>query len=58
MLDYNRHHPAALRTLAGILGYRTDGSKTDVRFFAWVIPIVALTPVTKDVLTSTKAGKD
>lgn len=42
LLDYNRRHPAALRTLAGILGYRTDGSEADVRFFASVIPLVAL----------------
>lgn len=45
MLDYNHRHPAALRTLASILGYRTDGSESDVRFFAGVIPIVALTPL-------------
>lgn len=44
MLEYNRQHPALLRSLAGILGYRTDGSEADVRFFASVIPIVALTP--------------
>jgi deazaflavin-dependent oxidoreductase (nitroreductase family) len=42
MLDYNHRHPSALRTLAGILGYRTDGSEEDVRFLAGVIPIVAL----------------
>ncbi|MBN1426981.1 MAG: nitroreductase family deazaflavin-dependent oxidoreductase [Anaerolineae bacterium] len=45
MLDYNRHHPAALRTLSGILGYQTNGSEADVRFLASVIPLVALTPV-------------
>lgn len=44
MLDYTHRHPAALRNLAGILGYRTDGSDADARFFAEVIPIVALTP--------------
>jgi deazaflavin-dependent oxidoreductase (nitroreductase family) len=44
MLDYNRRHPAALRTLAGILGYRTDGSEADVRYLAGIIPIVKLTP--------------
>ena len=48
MLDYNRRHPAALRTLSGILGYRTDGSEADVHFFASVIPIVALTPQNKE----------
>ncbi len=47
LLDYNRRHPTALRTLAGILGYRTDGSEADVRFFASVIPIVAFTPQAK-----------
>jgi deazaflavin-dependent oxidoreductase (nitroreductase family) len=44
MLDYNRRHPTALRNLASILGYRTDGSEADVRFLAGVIPMVALTP--------------
>ncbi len=44
LLAYNHHHPALLRSLAGILGYRTDGSEADVRFFAGVIPLVALTP--------------
>ncbi len=44
MLEYNRRHPALLRNLAGILGYRTDGSEADARFFAGVIPMVTLTP--------------
>jgi deazaflavin-dependent oxidoreductase (nitroreductase family) len=48
MLDYNRHHPATLRTLAGILGYRSDGSEADVRFLAGVIPILALVPLDRD----------
>jgi deazaflavin-dependent oxidoreductase (nitroreductase family) len=42
MLDYSRRHPATLRTLAGLLGYRSDGSEADVRFLAGVIPILAL----------------
>lgn len=42
LLDYNRRHPAALRTLSGILGYHTDGSEADVRFLAGVVPIIAL----------------
>ena len=46
MLDYNRRHSALMRTLAGILGYRTDGSEADVRFFADVIPILAFVPIT------------
>ena len=45
MLDYNRHHPSILRNLAGLLGYRTDGSEADVRFFATILPIVAFTPL-------------
>jgi deazaflavin-dependent oxidoreductase (nitroreductase family) len=48
MLDYNRRHPAALRTLAGLLGYRSDGSEADVRFLAGVIPILALMPLDRD----------
>lgn len=48
MLDYNHRHPAALRTLAGILGYRTDGSEAEVRFFASVIPIVVLTQLDEE----------
>jgi len=44
MLDYNRRHPTALRTLAGILGYRTDGSEADVRTLSGLIPILALIP--------------
>jgi deazaflavin-dependent oxidoreductase (nitroreductase family) len=48
MLDYNRRYPATLRTLAGILGYRTDGSEADVRFLAGLIPIVAFMPLVKE----------
>jgi len=44
MLDYNRRHPVALRTLSGILGYKSDGSEADVRFLATVIPIMVFRP--------------
>jgi len=44
MLEYNRRHPTALRTLAGILGYRTDGSEADVRYLSGVIPLLVFTP--------------
>lgn len=44
LLDYNRRHPALLRNLSWILGYRTDGSEADIRFFATVIPLVAFHP--------------
>ena len=41
ILDYKFRHPAALKTLAGILGYKSDGSDVDVKFLATVIPILA-----------------
>jgi deazaflavin-dependent oxidoreductase (nitroreductase family) len=50
MLDYNLRHPAALRSQAGILGYRTDGSEADMRFLAGIIPIVALIPLPEGTL--------
>ena len=45
MLDYNHRHPIALRTLSGILGYKSDGSEADIRFLAKVIPIMAFHPL-------------
>jgi hypothetical protein len=45
LLDYYRHHPALLRSLAGMLGYSLDGGEADVRFFASQLPMVALYPV-------------
>lgn len=48
LLDYNHRHPATLKTLAEILGYRTDGRESDMRYFAEVIPILAFTPVKKE----------
>ena len=47
LLDYNHRHPSILRNLADLLGYRTDGSEADVRFFASILPIVAFTPLTE-----------
>ncbi|MBN1312883.1 MAG: nitroreductase family deazaflavin-dependent oxidoreductase [Anaerolineae bacterium] len=44
MLDYNRRYPNALRALAGIMGYRTDGSEADVRALGEIIPILAFKP--------------
>jgi deazaflavin-dependent oxidoreductase (nitroreductase family) len=44
MLDYNRRNPKLLRSLASILGYRTDGSEADVRTLSGVIPILTFTP--------------
>ena len=44
LLEYNHQHPVLLRTLARVLGYPTDGSEADVRFFASQLPMVALVP--------------
>jgi len=44
LLGYNQRHPGMLKSLAGILGYQTDGSESDIRFFASVIPIMAFIP--------------
>ena len=44
MLDYNRRSPKLLRSLAFILGYRTDGSEADVRYLSGVIPLLAFIP--------------
>lgn len=46
MADYNRRHPSALKTLSGIMGYKSDGSDEDVKFLATVIPILKLQVVT------------
>lgn len=41
LLDYARRHPAALRNLARVLGYRIENTEEDVRTLAQVVPIVA-----------------
>lgn len=43
LLDYHQRHPTALRTLAKVLGYQTDGSQEDIQFLAKVIPMILLT---------------
>jgi deazaflavin-dependent oxidoreductase (nitroreductase family) len=48
MLSYNRRHPALLKNLSGILGYRTDGSDEDIRYLAGVIPLIALIPAANE----------
>jgi len=42
ILDYARHYPAVLRTLARIVGYEVGKGEVDYREFAKVVPIVAL----------------
>lgn len=44
LLDYHQRHPTALRTLAKILGYQTDGSQEDIHFLAEVIPMICFSP--------------
>lgn len=44
LLDYNRRHPAALKTLAGMIGYKSNGDEADARFLATVIPLVSICP--------------
>ena len=45
LLDYHQRHPTALRTLAKILGYQTDGSQEDIHFLAGVIPMISFSPI-------------
>jgi deazaflavin-dependent oxidoreductase (nitroreductase family) len=45
LLDYNRRHPAALRNLARLMGFRTDGSEADVRELAREVPVLAFVPL-------------
>jgi deazaflavin-dependent oxidoreductase (nitroreductase family) len=45
MLEYGRRHPAALRELTGIMGYRVGQDPEDIRAFGRLLPMVALHPV-------------
>jgi deazaflavin-dependent oxidoreductase (nitroreductase family) len=42
MMDYNTRHPAALQTLAKVMGYEIDGTDEDARALGRLIPMVAL----------------
>ncbi|MDX1383597.1 MAG: nitroreductase family deazaflavin-dependent oxidoreductase, partial [Thermoanaerobaculia bacterium] len=42
MLDYARRHPRALRSVARLLGYATDGSEDQVRELGRRMPMLAL----------------
>jgi hypothetical protein len=44
LLDYHRRHPLALRELARFMGYRLDGSESDVRALGELLPMVAFRP--------------
>lgn len=45
MLEYQRRHPSALKTLANVMGYEMDGSEEDARALGRLIPIVSFAPV-------------
>jgi deazaflavin-dependent oxidoreductase (nitroreductase family) len=40
-LDYAHRHPTAIKNLAGMLGYKLDGSEACLRALAKVMPVVA-----------------
>ncbi len=44
LVDYHRRHPRALSQLAGFMGYRLDGSETDVRALGELLPVIAIRP--------------
>jgi deazaflavin-dependent oxidoreductase (nitroreductase family) len=44
LLDYSRRHPLAMRELAGFMGYRLDGSETDVRALGRLLSMAAFRP--------------
>jgi deazaflavin-dependent oxidoreductase (nitroreductase family) len=42
LVDYGRRNPRSARFVAGLMGYRMDGSDADLRALARIVPIVAL----------------
>ncbi len=42
MLDYGRRNPRSAQFVAGLMGYRMEGSDADLRALARIVPIVAL----------------
>lgn len=45
IVDYGRRHPCAVRSVARLLGWETDGSEQDLRAFASLVRVVELTRV-------------
>ena len=41
MLSYGRHHPTAIKNLAGLLGYPVDGTEASLRKLGGLLPIIA-----------------
>jgi len=50
LVDYGRRNPRSAHFVAGLMGYRMDGSDADLRALAEIVPIVALRvrPVSRD----------
>jgi hypothetical protein len=44
LVDYGRRHPAALRELAGVMGYRVGKDEADIRAFGRLLSMVELRP--------------
>jgi len=44
MLDYYHRHPAMLRELARVMGYRIDGTEEDVRALGRLVPMIEFNP--------------
>ena len=42
LVDYGRRNPKSAHFVAGLMGYRMDGSDADLRALAQIVPIVAL----------------
>ncbi len=51
VMAYGRQHPRLIRSLPRLLGYRTDGTKEDLRALARLGIVVAFEPI-----TSSKSG--
>ena len=47
--DYARRHPAAMKELAGFMGYRLDGSEADIGELGKILPMFILRPVNDDL---------
>jgi deazaflavin-dependent oxidoreductase (nitroreductase family) len=41
LVDYQRRHPKALKTLSKVMGFRIDGTEEDARALAEHVPIIA-----------------
>ncbi len=47
ILTYARRYPTSIKSLAGIMGYKVDGTEEGYRALGRLLPIIALRPVTE-----------